>query len=712
MRPILLIALATLGPAALTAQTAVLAGTVRDAASQAAVPGVTLVLRGTPLSAVSDQAGRFTFPALPAGRYLLIAAAIGYAADSLPPVALADGERREITVTLAAVPIVLDEMIVTAARTAERGEEAIASVAVLGSRELMERNVATVDKALAYVPGVTFNGDELLDIRGAAGFARGIGSRVLLMLDGHPILTGDGAELDFRSIPLLDHDRAEVVKGAYSAVYGSNALGGVVNLVTAPVGLAPETVVRVHGGAYDFQPEYAWSGEVQSSVGFGAQHSRRIGSIGARAFVGYETSDGFSENGEYRRWLGRVKLGSAQGSVRPWDAYAVVSRERAGEAFLWRSAQEPYRVPASAAGNHTEGTKLLTGASVIPYARPTLLVRLAPYVNYNTLENFFQDNDDGHSALKPGLTAEVAWYGSDRHAARVGLDGAYTWVSSNYIGAQEIVDLAAFAQDEVRLGGGLKGTLGLRLDYHATDLTPGEWRLSPKLGAALRVAPNATLRASVGAGYRAPTAIEQFVSSQQFGFRVVPNLDLTGEYAWSGELGTSVTLARRLRIDAGAFGSLYSDLISPAPAPGQPFVYQFQNVARARVAGVDLGLSAELVPRAVEVQATYLLLDTEDRDTGEPLPYRSRHNVTGTVTLLGGLAGMDVRYRTRIEDVLAFPLDERTDVTVVDLRVGYRALNVLWQARVANLFNQFYVDVQERNPGAPRSFTLTAVYGL
>jgi outer membrane cobalamin receptor len=141
-------------------------------------------------------------------------------------------------------------------------------------------------------------------------------------------------------------------------------------------------------------------------------------------------------------------------------------------------------------------------------------------------------------------------------------------------------------------------------------------------------------------------------------------------------------------------------------------VYQFQNIARARVAGVDLGLNAELVPRAVEIQATYLLLDTEDRDTGQPLPYRSRHNLTGTLTLLGGLAGVDVRFRTRIEEVLAFPLDERGDVTVVDLRAGYRVWSVLWQARVANLFNRFYVDVQERNPGAPRTFVLTAVYGL
>lgn len=712
MRAILPIALVAFAPGPLHAQTGVVSGTVQDATSRAVVAGATVVLRGTPLAAVTDHAGHFTFRELAAGRYVLFATAIGYAGDSLHPRTLADGERIEVTLLLQPVPLLLDEMVVTAARTMERSDEAVASVAVLSSREIIGRNVATVDKALAFVPGVTFNGEELLDIRGAAGFARGIGSRVLLMLDGHPILSGDGAELDFRSIPLLDLDRTEVVKGAYSAVYGSNALGGVVNLVTTPLGLTPETVVRIHGDAYDFQPEYAWSGELQGAFGFGAQHSRRLGPVGARLFLGHEASDGFTENGEYRRWLGRVKVGSAPGSGHPWDAYAVYAHEQAGEAFVWRSPDEPYRVPESAAGNHTVGYKLLTGASLTPRARATTLVRLSPYLNVNSLQNYFQDNDNWHTAVKPGLAAEFAWHGSPGHAVRVGVDGAYTWVTSNYIGSPKIVDLAAFTQDEVRVSGALKGTLGVRVDYHATDLTPREWSLSPKLGIALRLAPAATLRASVGAGYRAPAAIEQFVASRQFGFEVIPNLALTGEHAWSGEVGTSVTVARRVRMDAGAFASVYSDLISPGPAPGQPFVYQFQNIARARVAGVDVGVNAEPLPRTVELQATYLMLDTEDRDTGEPLPYRARHNVTGTVTLLGGVAGVDVRYRTQIENVLAFPLDERTDVVLVDLRVGYRALSVLWQARVANLFNQFYVDVQERNPGAPRSFTLTAVYGL
>ncbi len=699
-------------PAAGLAQTGVIAGIVLEAGSGTPLEGATVVLRGTPLSTVTDARGRFAFGRLEGGRYTLLVAAIGFARDSQPDIVLPHGERREVSLALRTEALVLPEFVVTGTRSAERSDEAMASIAVLPAHDLVNRNVTTLDQALVYVPGVTFNGKNQLDIRGAAGYARGIGSRVLMLLDGHPILSGDGGEIDFMSIPLLDLEQLEVVKGAYSAVYGSNALGGVVNLITAPVGSTPETVARAHVDAYTYPSEYSWADGMQGAFGFGLQHSRRVGNVGLRVFAGHERTDGYKENGDSRRWIGRLKLASAADADHPWDLYGVYSRERAGEFFTWRSPDEPYRVPAVYVGDHTLEHRLVTGATITPRARTSHLVKLSPYFNVTRIENVFTDNDDWHTAVKPGVTAEVAWYAGDRHALRFGADGAHTWVTSNFLGAPTIRDVAAFAQDEIQVTSRLKGSLGVRLDHHKANLGASEWALSPKVGASLRVGKGTTLRTSVSAGYRAPSAIEQFVSSQQFGFRVIPNPTLTGEHAWSAELGATVRILEELRVDASVFGSIYRDLISPAPAPGQTFVFQFRNVSRARVAGLDVGLHAQLVPSLLDVQATYLFLDTEDRDTGSPLPYRSRHNATGTLNLLGGLAGVDLRFRSRVEGVLAFPLDPRSDVTVIDLRVGYRALNVLWQLKVANLFNQFYVDVQERNPGAPRSIAITAVHGL
>jgi iron complex outermembrane receptor protein len=694
------------------AQTGSIVVTVRDSATGQPLSGATLMLANTPLSATTDVQGRFTFGGLVTGRYTLRSTAIGYASDSVVAVFVEDGTQRQVILALQPVPLRLQEVVVTASRAAERSEHAIASVAALPSEHIVQRNVTAIDEALIYVPGVTLNGENQLDIRGVAGLARGIGSRVLVLLDGHPILSGDGGEINFGTIPMLDLDRSEVVKGAYSALYGSNALGGVVNLLTTTIDSLPQTVLRAHADAYNHQQQYQWSDGRQGAVGLGLQHSRMVGSVGTRFALGYEGTNGFSENGESGRWLGRVKLSSRNDAAAPWDVFGVLVRERAGEAFVWRSAEEPYLVPPGVAGDYTVQHTVLTGASVTPLATASTLVRISPHFNVSSVDNHFSDNDDWHHAYKPGVVARLSRYAGERQVFTVGVDGSHTWVQSNFLGEPTILDLAAFLQNDVRFTKALKGSFGLRVDHHKANTGSPEWAFSPKAGVALQIAPRATIRASIGTGYRAPSAIEQFVSSRQFGFQVIPNPELRGEHAWSGELGTTVTLMDRVRVDAAVFGSSYRDLIGPGPAPAQPFVFQFQNVSRAHLAGFDIGVNAHLIPDRIEVQTGYMLLTTEDRDSGKPLPYRSRHNLTGTVAVLQGLAAVDVRYRSRVEEVLAFPLDPRSGVTVVDLRLGYKALNVLWQFKVSNLFNQFFVDVQERNPGAPRTIGITVVHGI
>ena len=71
-----------------------------------------------------------------------------------------------------------------------------------------------------------------VNIRGSSGYSRGTGTRVLLLFDGMPFLTGDAGEIIWEAIPVWQIDRVEIVKGAGSALYGSNAIGGVINVIT------------------------------------------------------------------------------------------------------------------------------------------------------------------------------------------------------------------------------------------------------------------------------------------------------------------------------------------------------------------------------------------------------------------------------------------------------------------------------------------------
>lgn len=718
MRRLLLAAVfAAVTPAGLLGQaasTAIVSGTVTDRESGLGVGGAVVLLRRTLLRTRTDEHGRFRLTAVPPGSYTLVVLALGYASDSLEQLPLLGGESRDVTVTLAPAPVGLADVVVTASRAPERGEESGASVSVLSNQELTRRNVTTLDQALAFEPGVTFNAGQM-DIRGSTGLARGVGSRVLLMLDGHPILSGDGGEIDFESLPLLDVDRVEVVRGAFSALYGSNALGGVVNVLTTPVDSASQTVIRLHFGAWQQPNRYRFTDDQLDEKGFGIQRSQQVGDLGARLFFGREVSDGFRQDDAQATWLARGKLTSPPGAAHPWDVYALWARERLGEFFTWRSESQPFQVDSATQSDHEIDYKLLTGASFTPVAKANTLLRVSPYVNYNTVQNRFPadtiSGNNYHRAMRLGGTLDLSIRPGGRHALDLGMDLAHTTVASNFLGAHHINDDAVFVQDALRLSSGWGTSLGMRLDYHGATGGKAQWSPSPKVGVTFR--PNSWLsaRMSAGHGFRSPSAIEQFVKTTQFGVRVIPNPDLKSERAWSTEAGIAATPVPWLRVDASVFQSEYRDLIGPAPAPDSLFVFQFRNVSRARVRGLELSFKAGLANDLLGLEMSYLLLDSKGKDVDTlpytPLPYRSRHNITGTLSALRGLVELDARFRSRVDTVLVYPLDPRGNITVVDMRVRYRIAGTAVQAKITNLFQSFYVDVQERNPGAPRQVSLT-----
>jgi outer membrane receptor for ferrienterochelin and colicins len=686
-------------------------GTITDRESHAGVDGGVVLLQGTLLRARSDERGFFRLSGVPPGRHTLTVLAIGYASDSLADVTVVGTDTVSVAFDLSRAPVDLADIVVTASRAPERSTESGASVALLPAQELTRRNITTLDQALQFAPGVTFNAGQM-DIRGSTGLARGVGSRVLLMLDGHPILSGDGGEVDFESLPLLDVNRVEVVKGAYSSLYGGSALSGVVNVITSPIDSGSSTTVRAHYGVWQLPDRFRYTSDQLAERGIGLQHSTDLDGIGVRLFLGRETSDGYRQDDQKARWLGRVKMSSAPGSAHPWDAYAVWARERDGEFFLWRSDSQPFQVDPPTINDYEIDYKLLTGATLTPVARAHTLLRLSPYVNYNSVQNRFASgaNHDNHRATRVGTQLDWSLALGPRHTVDVGGDVAHTIVTSNFLGAHDINDDALFMQDQWRPLSGWSASLGARLDYHRATGGRAEWSTSPKVALAYQATPWLSMRASAGHGFRSPSAIEQFVNTTQFGYPVIPNPQLRSERAWSQEFGLTATPGRRLRLDGTVFQSQYRDLIGPALASdsfGQ-FVAQFRNLTRARVRGADVSLKSTLVDGLLSVQANYLFLKTRDDSSGLPLPYRSRHNLTGTIAALGGLLDVDLRYRSRVEQVLQYFTDPRGHITVVDLRMAYQIGGIALQAKVSNLFQAFYVDVQERNPGAPRQLSLTA----
>ncbi|HTO73337.1 MAG TPA: TonB-dependent receptor [Gemmatimonadales bacterium] len=692
------------------------AGTVTDSAGDRPVADAHIQVLGTQRAAVSGPDGSFTIPGLLPGRYDVRVIAIGFFSSVTGGVRIESGQVTSLTLRLRRTAVELPGVVVTAGSGAERGDQSAVSVAVMDQKELRQRNVNTLDQALPYVPGVLFN-HNTLDIRGASGIAEGVGSRVLMLLDGHPLLTADGGQINFFAIPLLDVERTEVVKGAYSALYGSAALGGVVNLITAPIAGPPHTLGQAYAGAFDVPDEYKFTGHSLNYAGMQLQHSRNLGETGARLALGFESSDGYTQNGDVDRFYTRLKFNSAPGSAHPWDAFLVGGLSNSGDYFTWLSADHPYQVDSNTAvGDWTRDTQLQAGATFTPIAEQTSTLRISPTILYSGNRNFYANNTDWHKAVKTGVNAQYLLNTGSRNSITTGADAGYTIVRSSFIGQPGIADLSLFALDEWRMLPRLRGTLGLRLDYHDTDLGASETNLNPTAGLVWNATDWLNARGSLSRGYRAPSAIEQFINTVQEGFHVVPNPDLRGETGWTGELGLTASVGRA-SFDGALFQSNYQGFIGPQLVPPDPLDtlgaprVRFANLSAARIRGFDVSSRMAIWPGRVELAGSYLYLDTRNGDTGDPLPYRSRHSLTGSLDVLSGLVGVDVRWRSRIEEVLVYPLDPRTDITVVDLRLAYRILGTVVMAKATNLLQAKYVDVQERTQGAPRTVQVTVMVG-
>ena len=715
----LLLAIVARGLAA-QSLTAALTGTVTDSETGRPLEGAVVLLAGTQLRAVTTEVGQYRLVGIPPGRYSARVTLFGYRSVERSDVALDSGAVHSIDFRLAKALIDLPPMVVTASRAEELPEDVPASVAVLTHDALLRYQAITVDQALPFVPGVIFNNGQM-DIRGASGIAGGVGSRVLTLLDGHPILTADGGEVDFNAVPMLDLDRVEIVKGAYSALYGSNALGGVVNFITKPINPFPETIVAMHAGFYNTPADVRYTDAELWTEDLEVQHSRQLGDIGTRVAVRRAFSNGFEEDGWLSRWMARAKVTWPAGGPNPSSAYAMVTSEDDGNHFVWDSASHPYAVSDSTYADWSRAQKIMLGANINAVTSASALFQINPYGWYNSLQNHFQSGPDSrayHRATRVGTNLQLSLNPWPKHTLTVGGDVSRTWVISNFLKVPNtsrsptLDDGAVYGQDAVAFSDQVRGTVGARLDYHTATGGHAETSLSPKIGIVFKPRSWVSLRASGGRGYRAPSAIEQFVSSSMSGIQVVPNPDLHGETAWFGELGVTATRGRWFWFDGALFDSEYHDLIGPGLAPSPPFPlfsFQFQNTERARVRGLDSGVKLSLIGGLLGLEGSYTYLDaTALGGSSGPLPYRSRHNVTGTVTGLGGLVGLDVRYRSRVDSVLAYPSDPRGAITIVDLRLGYRVLGTIVQAKVSNLLQAAYVDVMEKNRGAPRQFLFSA----
>jgi iron complex outermembrane receptor protein len=492
--------------------------------------------------------------------------------------------------------------------------------------------------------------------------------QILVLVDGVRMSDAQTAHFDLDlAIPLDAIERIEVLRGPASAQYGSDAMGGVIHIVTRRG--APASV-RIEAGTHA-----SASGSAAAAVG---APGGSTGSFGLE----YDRSDGTRSGTDYDMGLARASLDVpwAGGALRADAAYAL---RNFGAADFYTpvnvfDSYEETRTLTAALGWHASEARRLAvepRVSVRRHDDEFILQRDDPAFYRNVHKNW---------QLGGELHARYATDSGARFA--VGGEAFRDLLDSNNLGERSATRAAAFGEIAAGTTGRWLTQAGLRLDWHS------EFRefLAPSLAAAVWPTDRLRVRASVGRSFRAPSWTERFyVDPANIGTE-----DLQPERAWSAELGAQLSLPAA-RIDVALWMRDADELIDWVKPQGVPANTPFRtmNIEKATFRGIDASIEWRgPFATAMSLSGTALTLDAPEASGFSSKyvlnPLTEAIVLTVDRMVLGGFGvGVRARHARRAGE---------DSYVLADVRASYARPG--WHAYfdVTNTTNAEYVDVSAR----------------
>jgi len=549
-----------------------------------------------------------------------------------------------------------------------------------------------------------------VSIRGSSDFKPGgFGNRVLVLLDGRPVNSPDTHAVDWAALPVFDTNRLEVLRGPASALYGSVAVGGVVQLFSRPPRRGAEVLLgQGFAGADGNRTKLAGSVSDTGS-GWGWRLSGWLQQYGGLKPAG---GDGFRHNSDSDRYGLRL---TGQGDL--------ARHHRLNGAVSWMH---------SAGGNPGfEGTSDESRSR--RFDRGTLGSRLTyrfgPLQGWSAEANVFWNrfrgrvsdpdggNQNAYDTDRVGLRALstfLLWtrllntVGGEMEFQHVLGDVFQLGVGETERRAIQVLMGAVFLQSRLDLGSGFELTGGLRLDGYSFDTGQGYVSLSPKFRCAWRPDPNTVMWAAVNRGFRAPSVGELYLRYESsFGLVFQGNPELDPEVLWAFELGARRKLLDgRLRLEAVGFWNEGVDTIE--------FDYRLlpvhaENLEGSRIIGAELSVAGD-VTRWLLLKGVFAYMNAENLTDGSRLLYRPEFKGSVSVVLHGEHLELGV-HATGVSDRVYDDFLEATAVEVprkilnpyllVDIDLVWKTpWRFVIAAHLRNLFdNPFYIIQDYPPPG-------------
>ncbi|MFP4428792.1 MAG: TonB-dependent receptor plug domain-containing protein [Desulfovermiculus sp.] len=512
----------------------------------------------------------------------------------------------------------LEEMVVTSTLTERLITESPGSVEVIAYEDFREMGATTVSEALEEATGMIVSSEpgrvRTPSIRGART------KHTLVLIDGRRQAAGFRDVVDINQIPLVAVERIEVLRGPGSALYGSDALGGVVNIVTQQAPASPVAgalgqygidsygerntyIGNVYAGAplHD-RFSFLLSGQLKDRDGWGEDRMETREVVG-----GDETEQGAAS--------GRFAFDLAPGHVLS-SGFEYNDFERSGLRFHTGQIRD----------RQSEDQRLNYYLTYDAEITPTdqLMLRLNRSSWENTIELSPPSSEDGASSRENTLSQIESRYSGacmDKHLVTIGLEYREEESKASDERDHDIDNLSAFIQDEYQLFAPWLFVGSVRVDRHSEFGS----QITPRASIIYNLNENLRLKATYGTGFRAPSISELFEETPRKRGKVIyePNSDLDPEESQSVELGIEGQF-QALRFNITAFRNEVEDMIDAAfdrtegTGPGKIEYYQWRNISEARMQGVET-VSALDLPLRFSLQGTLTWLDTKDEETGQEI---------------------------------------------------------------------------------------------
>ncbi len=609
------------------AQNGKITGVVRDEKG-VALPGAAVIYRkDVTIGALTDANGKYLLE-VPAGTCKLVCRFTSMNPDTLT-VQVFENQTVNLDIVLTSFIKELQQVDVKVGRFNKPIEEQTVTMIVLKPELIENKNTRSIETALDQTPGLNILDGEP-QIRGGSGFTFGVGSKVSVIVDDMPMLSGDAGKPEWGFIPVENISQIEVIKGAASVLSGSSALSGSIHIRTAYPTAKPLTKINVYSGAYSTpnHPNAKWWTQYPGIHGMNFLHSQMFGNLDVVVGGNVNIDHGY---------IGPPITDSIVATVFPdtitnfTESEMISKRGRLNFNLRYRSKKVKglnYGMNGNFMLMHTVmPLAWLNDSSGLFRAYPGAIFMQDQFIfNVDPYFNFFTQTDGKHSLRTRILHVDNEMSANQSNRATTyygdymfqksypdlknldfigGITSTYTNSFANiYAGSgspnNQLLNISAYTQVESKYNKSLNMSAGGRLEYFRLNDTVTAMKPIFRAGASLKLYQETYLRTSYGQGYRFPTITERFIRTGVGNFGVFPNPNLKPESSWNAEVGIKQGLklgGLMGYLDVAVFWQEYQNTIeymfgiwnelTDVQSMGKSAGFMFLNTGESRVTGID-----------------------------------------------------------------------------------------------------------------------------